>query len=129
MSGKFALLVLVVLVFAAAVAANKPSGRDYKLVPISAVMIALYAFTFVLSQSGKISPARHRAIWNFMLLAYALVSCGLGLLLVLRMSYGLVLDLPFNALQIHVMSGIAMSVVAAFHIGWHLNYFKQALKI
>ncbi len=69
----------------------------------------------------------HRKIWNIMLLITALVSCLLGFFLVIQINYGLKMDWLRTVKYYHVQFGIAMTVIAVFHIFWHLNYWKNII--
>jgi hypothetical protein len=105
--------------------ALKTSRYSYYLVPLLLASAFLYTLTWVLAIRKKITLAVHRKIWNSALLVYALVSCLLGILLVIRIETGFELPLPFDMLFWHVEAGIAMSVVAIFHIIWHRRYFTR----
>lgn len=51
-----------------------------------------------------------------------------GLLLVIRLSYGMIGRLPFDVLFWHVEAGLGFTVVAMFHILWHGAYFALMFK-
>ncbi len=122
------LLSLLTLLLLLSPAAAQGGGRDYMLLPISLALVILYLLTLGLVRAGALSVARQKAFWNFVLLISFLISGGLGILLVLRINYGLALSLPFSQLRLHVVSGIVMAVVSVFHVVWHLPYFRAALK-
>ncbi|MCD6229990.1 MAG: hypothetical protein J7K00_04250 [Candidatus Diapherotrites archaeon] len=103
-------------------------GRPYYLLPVSLFLVFLYAAGYALSKKGVISVVAHRKVWNFVLLVTFLVSGVLGILLILRISFGFVIPLPFNILFWHVEAGIAMFVISVFHVLWHLSYFRNMLK-
>ncbi|MFH0862199.1 MAG: hypothetical protein V1875_04135 [Candidatus Altiarchaeota archaeon] len=102
-------------------------GR-YDFVNLTAVMLVIYGISFVLTKCGRMTVRTHRMVWNLMLLLTFAVSAFLGILLVLRINYGILLPLPFNMLYWHVEAGIAMAIISAFHILWHLEYFRRILR-
>ena len=108
---------------------NKQSKRKYHLLLISLLLIILYAITHILAKKKIISVVNHRRIWNVLLLITFLVSGILGILLVIRINFGIAIPLPFNILFWHVEIGIAMFVISIFHTLWHWVYFKNILKI
>jgi hypothetical protein len=117
---------------APAVASNigiKGLGNSYNFILILIVLAVLYAFTWVLSLKRKISTVIHRRIWNLVLLAAILVSALLGLVLILRLDFGIKISLPFNMLFWHVEAGIALAIVAVFHVLWHWRYFAKMLAV
>jgi uncharacterized integral membrane protein len=95
---------------------------------ISILLTIIYIASFVLSKLKKISVASHRKVWNILLLITFLVSAILGLLLTIRIQYGINFQLPFNMLFWHVEAGIAMSLISIFHILWHLPYYLNIFK-
>ena len=108
---------------------NKQSKTIYHLVPISLFLILLYFITHILSKKKIISIVNHRKIWNLLLLVTFLISGLLGILLVIKINFGIVIPLPFNTLFWHVEVGIAMFVISIFHTFWHWAYFKNMFKI
>lgn len=103
-------------------------GKEYNLIIISLVTLLLYFVSNTLSKNGKMTVARHRQIWNVVLLISFLISAILGILLVIRISYGYAINLPFNILYWHVELGIVMIIISIAHIIWHLPYYKTILK-
>jgi hypothetical protein len=97
--------------------------RTYNLVPVLLLSAFLYGLTWILAARKKMTVIAHRKIWNTALLIYALVSCLLGILLVVRIETGFELSLPFDLLFWHVEAGIAMSLISLFHVVWHRKYF------
>ena len=102
--------------------------RIYHLIPILIISLIFYITSHILSKKNKISVSKHRRIWNILLLATFLISGILGILLVIRINFGINFPLPFNILFWHVEFGIAMSIISMFHIAWHWNYFKNIIK-
>ena len=109
--------------------ANNKKERVYHLLPISLLLIILYAITDILSKKKIISVVNHRKIWNILLLITFLISGILGILLVIKINFGAVISLPFNILFWHVETGIAMFAISIFHILWHWAYFKNLFTI
>jgi len=102
--------------------------KTYHLLPISLLLIALYIVSHILSKKRIINIAKHRKIWNLLLLISFLISGILGILLVIRINFGITTPLPFNMLFWHVEMGIVMTVISIFHIIWHWAYFKTIFK-
>ncbi|MFA5855954.1 MAG: hypothetical protein WC867_01240 [Candidatus Pacearchaeota archaeon] len=105
------------------------SEKDYYLLKISIVTILIYLFSWVLAKKNIISMIKHKKIWNMFLLVSFLISGILGILLVIRIEWGITFgSIPFNMLFWHVEAGIVMSIISIFHILWHISYFKSYLR-
>lgn len=102
-------------------------GRQYFLLPISIILLLAYGASWMLAQKDVIDRVLHRRVWNVLLLLTFAASAGLGVLLALRISSGLVIPLPFDQLFWHVEAGIAMTAISVFHILWHWTYFACML--
>lgn len=100
----------------------------YNVSPIAVVFFLIYAVSFVLYKSRRMRAATHRKIWNVLLLLTFLITGVLGLLLTIRLNYGWRFNLPFDMLFWHVETGIVMSLISIFHIGWHLKYYRSLLR-
>ena len=100
----------------------------YPLFTILGITLGLYLFTFILVKTGKMSKPTHRKIWNVTLGITCLVSCLLGILLAFFINYGYRPAWYVNILHWHVYFGIAMTLIAIFHIFWHLEYYKAIFK-
>jgi hypothetical protein len=98
----------------------------YPLFTILGVTLGLYLFTFILVKTGKISKPTHRKIWNVTLGITCLGSCLIGLPLAFLINYGYRPTWYVSILHWHVYLGIAMTLIAIFHIFWHVEYFKAA---
>ena len=107
---------------------NAPQKKPYDLILISALTLGLYALTFILVKANVLKKTTHRKIWNTLLLITGLVSCLLGFFLVLQINYGWKMDSFWTVKYYHVQFGIAMTIVAVFHILWHMNYWKTLFK-
>ncbi|MCD4668965.1 MAG: hypothetical protein K8S14_00820 [Actinomycetia bacterium] len=113
----------------AEVETDNQSKITYHLLLIFLVLIALYTISYILSRKKIIRVATHRKIWNIILLVSFLISGLLGVLLVIRINYGVEMPMPFNVLYWHVEIGIAMFIISLFHTFWHGAYFKRLFKI
>ncbi|MCK5466243.1 hypothetical protein KAI56_01960 [Candidatus Parcubacteria bacterium] len=107
---------------------NEQDKITYHLLPISLILILLYFITHILSKKKIISIVNHRKIWNILLLITFLISGILGILLVIKINFGIAIPLPFNVLFWHVEVGIAMFVISIFHTFWHWTYFKNLFR-
>ncbi len=92
------------------------------------ITLILYILSTILVKSKFIKKATHRKIWNFILLVTCLVSCLLGVYIVLAKMYGWTMNY-MTLLKLHVDFGIVMTIVAIIHILWHIRYFKNMLKV
>lgn len=106
----------------------KNTEKPYRLIGITIITLACYFFTMLLVKMGKIKKFVHRKIWNILLLLTFIMSCILGLLLVIQINYGILKSLYVSNLKLHVEFGIAMTIIAIIHILWHLPYFKKLFK-
>lgn len=108
---------------------NNRSKGIYHLLPISLLLLILYAISHISSKKKIISIVNHRKIWNILLLVSFLISGIFGILLVIEINFGTKFSLPFNMLFWHVEIGIAMFAISIFHIFWHWTYFKNMIRI
>lgn len=104
------------------------ADKQYNFFPITIALLVLYLFSFVLSRFKVIGYVLHKKIWNWLLLGFFVASALLGSLLAIRISNGIIVQLPFNILYWHVEAGIAMTVISIFHIVWHWKYFTAIIK-
>jgi hypothetical protein len=102
--------------------------HTYYFIPILLVLAILYYLTWLLSKRKFIRQVLHRRIWNIVLLVSTVASAPLGLFLILNLDFNLGIALPFNMLFWHVEAGIAMGIIAAFHVLWHWKYFVKIVK-
>jgi len=124
------------VIFADASAKTEPENpeaisynRSYYFIPIFAVLVILYGITWILSTRKTITNMLHRKIWNVVLLISAVVSVLLGLFLILSIDFNINISLPFNMLFWHVEAGIALGIIALFHIFWHWRYFAKMIRM
>jgi hypothetical protein len=85
--------------------------------------------TWILLAKKVIGTLLHRKIWNVILLIAALIAALLGIILTLNIDFNTNITLPVNMLFWHVEAGIALSIVALFHIFWHWRYFAKIIGI
>ncbi|MFC2022955.1 hypothetical protein ACFLTL_02225 [Chloroflexota bacterium] len=108
---------------------NATGGRlSYYLGPIILIISILYGVSYLLSTRHIIKVVVHRRIWNVILLISTIISTFLGLVLILGIEFGIDISFPFNSLLWHVEAGIAMGLIALFHIAWHWRYFQKMIK-
>ena len=105
-----------------------PKPFRYPLFTILGITLALYLFTFAMVRTGKMAKPTHRKIWNVVLGLTCLVSCLLGIVLAFLINYGIHPTCYVTLLHWHVYFGIAMTLIAIFHIFWHTEYFKAIFK-
>lgn len=107
---------------------RQAEGKNYNFGVISVITIVLYLISYTAVKMKRLSLATHRKLWNMLLGIHFFVTAILGILLVLRISYGFVLPVPFNMLFWHVEAGIVFALIAVFHIAWHWPYFKAMIQ-
>ncbi|MCX6236226.1 MAG: hypothetical protein NTY07_01500 [Bacteroidia bacterium] len=100
----------------------------YPLFPISILVILFYTLSFAFSRMGLLNKANHRKFWNVLLLIAFLTTGLIGLLMVIKINYKLVIPFYDELVGYHVGFGIGMAVIGFFHFWWHLNYYLQLLK-
>jgi len=96
------------------------------LYPIFAIVIGthlLYLLTFILSKKEIISTNVHRKIWNWLLLIAFIPVMITSLLWLLRVEYNFIVPTFFNVVYWHVVFGLIMIIISAFHILWHIKYY------
>ena len=107
---------------------KKNTPKPYNVILISLFCLAAYLLTYISVKAGKMKKITHRKIWNAILLITALVSCLLGFLLAVQLNYRFGMSWFSSILKLHVEFGIAMTIVAFFHVVWHLKYYKNLFK-
>jgi hypothetical protein len=108
----------------------KQTGRKprYSLIFLSSLTIISYIISLLLVRTKLYTRKIHRRIWNMLLLVTFLVSCILGLVLVIQINYGIWMGFLPQFLKWHVDFGIGMTLISLFHIFWHIKYFKNIFK-
>jgi hypothetical protein len=105
------------------------TSRQYYFFPITIVLIVAYLISYLLQKFKKIKIITHQRLWNIILLFSFLGSALLGILLVFNISLGTTITLPFNMLFWHVEFGLAMVIIAIFHIWNHRRYFTAIIRL
>ncbi|MFZ5941907.1 MAG: hypothetical protein ACOYXB_15170 [Bacteroidota bacterium] len=95
----------------------------YPLIPVTILTFMAFLATRLFAAWGMLSLRLHRKIWNYILLVSFLVSGLLGLLSVVKVNYKLEIPHYDTLLRWHVSFGIALVLIAVFHLGWHLRYY------
>jgi len=67
-------------------------------------------------------------IWNILLTISFLAMAILSVLLIIQINSGNTIHLGINILYWHVITGIIMTVITLFHMGWHWRYYKNLFK-
>lgn len=101
--------------------------KPYRLITITLITLIAYLSTFLMVKFNWIKRTLHRKIWNTLLLICFLLSCVLGLILVIQLNYNVLKDIYLLNLKLHVEFGIAMALIAIIHIFWHIKYFKRII--
>lgn len=108
---------------------NSPPFRsNYYLIWIVFVSLVLYLLSHALSEWKVITPLTHKRIWNVFLLVSFLLTAISGIILILRISHEININLYINKLFWHVETGIVMAVIATIHVLGHWRYFVSIFK-
>lgn len=99
--------------------------RPYNLLEISIITLILYSFSWLFTKYHLISKRLHKRIWNVLLLISFIISCFLGIILIIQINYDIWPALRLEFLYWHVQVGIVMTLIGLFHALWHINYFKK----
>ncbi|MDR1345433.1 MAG: DUF4405 domain-containing protein [Bacteroidales bacterium] len=105
-----------------------PVEAPYHLFELSIALLFFYLISVLLAKYRIYRLATHRKIWNIGLAVSFLISCIIGLMLAYYVN---VRNFPSNYRSLvlyHVEFGIAMTVIALFHMIWHWRYFLNLLK-
>ncbi|MCF8357152.1 MAG: hypothetical protein K9H26_00230 [Prolixibacteraceae bacterium] len=100
----------------------------YLLLPVGILSFLLYALSWLLVITGFQSRRLHNRIWNVILLFVFLVTGVLGLLLTIQINYKLEWPFVRPMLEWHVNFGIALSLVAFFHLFERLWFYTGLFK-
>jgi hypothetical protein len=104
------------------------SNSKYNFWAIFISLLVIYAISYVLMVTKKISLVAHRKFWNVMLLVTFVVCALTGIFLTIRVENPGLLTLPYNFLFLHVEFGLAMALISIFHVLWHWNYYINMFK-
>jgi hydrogenase-4 membrane subunit HyfE len=97
---------------------------SYKFIPISLIVIIVYAITYVLYKENVITEAVHAKIWSILILIIGLILAAFGLLITLFAEYGISIPINSDMVFWHVEIGIVLFIIALFHIHLHWDRFK-----
>lgn len=95
----------------------------YPLLPVTVLTILAYLTTWLFSRWGIFPLQSHRKGWNYLLLVTFLATGLLGLFSVIKINFNLEVKNYEQFLRCHVSFGIAMVVIALFHLFRHLTYY------
>ncbi len=101
------------------------SPGPYHLLSLGTLLLLSYFISLLMHRLQLVSRLNHRKIWNTLLLLFFLSTAVLGLLLVLKVNYKLNFSWIEEAMQWHVDSGIGFSLIAIFHLLWHIPYYLR----
>ncbi len=97
----------------------------YNLISIGTLLLVSYVMSLLMVHTRLIARQQHRKFWNYLLLLLFFSTALLGLLMVIKINYKLHIAWIEEAIQWHVDSGIGFSLVALFHLSWHIRYFTS----
>ncbi len=100
----------------------------YHIWPITTGLIVAYLFSLAAMRLGLWRLGTHRRLWDVLLLLNFLTSGLIGMLLTLQVNYKFPLPSEDTWMLVHVDTGIAMTVIAFFHLGWHLSFYLSIFK-
>jgi spermidine synthase len=80
------------------------------------------------AQLGVIDRTTHRKFWNVLLLSTFLITGFIGLVMVIKINYKLVIPFFDDLVKYHVDFGIGMAVIGFIHFWWHLSYYLNLFK-
>ncbi len=103
-------------------------STSYPIFSISILVIVFYLLTWLFSWMGLVTKTIHRKFWNVILLITFLVTGLIGLVMVLKINYKLIIPLFDDLVKYHVDFGIGMVIIGLIHFWWHLNYYLHLLK-
>jgi spermidine synthase len=101
----------------------------YSIYPVGILSLVFYLFTYLLAKTGMIRFSIHRQLWNVLLLVTFLTTAVLGLILAIQVNYKIKLGITDTLMVWHVDFGIAMAMIAIYHLLWHLDYYLRFFKI
>lgn len=97
--------------------------NSYHTTAILIVLVCFYLVSLFLVKKQIISWIFHKKIWNLLLAISFLVSGMLGVLLAFLVDNKAIIEGYRTLLWWHVEFGVAMAIVAIFHLFWHIKYF------
>lgn len=103
-------------------------NTSYPLFSVAILVILFYSLSFAFSRLGLVSKINHRKFWNVLLLIAFLTTALIGLLMVVKINYKLVIPVYDQLVSFHVGFGIGMAVIGFFHFWWHLSYYLKLFR-
>lgn len=103
-------------------------NSPYLLIPIVIILLVLYLLSGLLVRLNILTGTLNRKVWNSALLITFLTTGCLGVLLAIQTNYKLEWPLVKTLLKLHVDFGIALAVIAAFHLLRHSQYYLKILE-
>lgn len=100
-------------------------NTSYPLWSISILVILFYGLSFAFSRIGLVSKVNHRKFWNVLLLITFLATGLLGLIMVVKTNYKLVIPFYDQLVGYHVEFGIGMAIIGFFHFWWNVRYYLK----
>lgn len=104
------------------------ASAGYNVSPLALGFFLIYAASFALYKTRRIKVTTHRKIWNVLLLGTFLITGIFGLILTIQLDYTLPFTIPIDLLFWHVEAGVVMTLISLFHVGWHLNYYRNLVR-
>jgi len=103
-------------------------GISYHFWQILICTLVVYIVSVVIVRKKIIKKTTQRRFWNVILGITCLVSCLIGIYIVLARMYGW--SMNFRTLMLyHVDFGVCMTIIAIIHILWHMTYWKNLFKV
>ena len=102
--------------------------NSYHFFTILIVLVAIYSISYFMAKNKKITFVIHKMIWNYVLLINFILSGLIGSILAFLIDNKYSIIWYKQALWVHVEFGIAMTIVAIFHVIWHFGYYKAMLR-
>ncbi|MFN8255294.1 MAG: hypothetical protein U0W24_06370 [Bacteroidales bacterium] len=97
----------------------------YHLLSISVLLSIIYFLSFFASRTGIISKKLHSKSWNLILLLSFSIAGLTGFFMAIQVNYKINISFIDSITLFHVDFGIALFLIALFHILLHLNYFRN----
>ena len=103
-------------------------STSYPIFSISILVFLFYLLTWLFSWMGLVTKTIHRKFWNIILLITFLITGLIGLVMVVKINYKLVIPLFDDLVKYHVDFGIGMVIIGLIHFWWHLSYYLHIFK-
>lgn len=100
---------------------------DYHFGLLTISILGLYLLSVTLNKKNIINTVLHRKIWNILLFFAFITNAFTNIVLVIRLVFNIRISLPLNVNYWHIETGIVFTLIALFHLLWHLPYYKKIL--